>query len=48
MCDEDQALHWINRAPEARWDDRPKLAGSSFYQQGKTPNFTESEASEAF
>ena len=48
MGDEDQAIYWINQALEARWDDRPKLAGTSFFQQGKNPNFKAFEASEAF
>lgn len=46
--DENQAIHWINQALKARWDDRPKLAGTSFSQQGKNPNFKKFEASEAF
>ena len=48
MGNEKQAIHWINQALAARWDDRPKLAGRSFSQQGKNPNFKEFEASEAF
>ncbi|MCJ7591793.1 MAG: hypothetical protein MUO51_10640 [Woeseiaceae bacterium] len=48
MGDESQAIHWINKALKARWDDRPKLAGTSFFQQGKNPNFKAFEASEAF
>ncbi|MFT6047338.1 MAG: hypothetical protein ACI9WC_003052 [Arenicella sp.] len=48
MGNEKQAIHWINQALAARWDDRPKLAGLSFSQQGKNPNFMEFEASEAF
>ena len=48
MGDESQAMYWINQALMARWDDRPKLAGTSFFQQGKNPNFKAFEASEAF
>jgi tetratricopeptide (TPR) repeat protein len=48
MGDEERAIHWIDRALNARWDDRPKLAGTSFFQQGKNPNFKAFEASEAF
>jgi tetratricopeptide (TPR) repeat protein len=48
MGDEERAIHWINQALEARWDDRPKLAGTSFFQQGKNPNFHAFEGSEAF
>jgi len=39
MSDEERAIYWINQALNARWDDRPKLAGTSFFQQGKNPNF---------
>jgi hypothetical protein len=46
--DEERAIHWIYQALNARWDDRPKLAGTSFFQQGKNPNFKAFEASEAF
>ena len=46
--DEQQAMHWINQALTARWDDRPKLAGTSFFQQGKNPNFSAFENTEAF
>ena len=46
--DEERAIYWINQALNARWDDRPKLAGTSFFQQGKNPNFEAFEASEAF
>jgi tetratricopeptide (TPR) repeat protein len=46
--DEERAIYWINQALIARWDDRPKLAGTSFFQQGKNPNFEAFEASEAF
>jgi tetratricopeptide (TPR) repeat protein len=48
MNDEEQAIYWINQALNARWDDRPKLAGTSFFQSGKNPNFKAFEASEAF
>jgi tetratricopeptide (TPR) repeat protein len=48
MGDEERAIHWINQALKARWDDRPKLAGTSLFQQGKNPNFEAFEASEAF
>jgi|GEM_PF-665468 len=48
MGDEERAIHWINQALNARWDDRPKLAGTSFFQQGKNPNFQAFEANEAF
>jgi len=48
MGDEEGAIHWINQALNARWDDRPKLAGTSFFQQGKNPNFRAFEASESF
>jgi tetratricopeptide (TPR) repeat protein len=48
MGDEDQAIHRIDQALNARWDDRPKLAGTSFFQQGKNPNFKAFEASEEF
>jgi tetratricopeptide (TPR) repeat protein len=48
MGDEDRAIYWINQALEARWDDRPKLAGTFLFQQGKNPNFNAFEASEAF
>ena len=48
MGDEERAIHWINQALNARWDDRPKLAGTSFFQQGKNPNFKAFEANEAF
>ena len=48
MSDEERAIYWINQALNARWDDRPKLAGTSFFQQGKNPNFKAFEASEAF
>jgi tetratricopeptide (TPR) repeat protein len=39
MGDEERAIHWIDQALNARWDDRRKLAGTSFFQQGKNPNF---------
>lgn len=48
MGNEKQAIHWINKALKARWDDRPTLAGTSLFQQGKNPNFKAFEASEAF
>ena len=48
MGDEKRAIHWINQALKARWDDRPTLAGTSFFQQGKNPNFTAFETSKAF
>jgi tetratricopeptide (TPR) repeat protein len=48
MGDESQAIHWINQALKARWDDRPTLAGTSFFQPGKNPNFRAFEGSEAF
>ena len=40
MGNENQAIHWINQALTARWDDRPRLAGN--------PNFKSFQASEAF
>ena len=48
MGDEERAIHWIDQALNARWDDRPKLAGTSLFQRGKNPNFKAFEASEAF
>jgi hypothetical protein len=40
MGDENQAIHWINEALKARWDDRPTLTGNT--------NFKAFQASEAF
>jgi uncharacterized protein HemY len=39
MGDENQAINWINQALQARWNDRPTLASTRFFQEGKNPNF---------
>ncbi len=46
--DQSQAIHWINKSLKARWDDRPKLAGTSLFEQGKNPNFKAFESSKVF
>ncbi len=48
MGEKKQAIEWIERALAARWDDRPTLAGTSFFQQGKNPSFKSFETSEEF
>ena len=48
LGDEENAIAWINKSLSARWDDRPKLAGTSLFQQGKNPSFEAFETSESF
>jgi len=48
LGDEKNAIAWINKSLSARWDDRPKLAGTSLFQQGKNPSFKAFETSEDF
>jgi tetratricopeptide (TPR) repeat protein len=48
MGDQQQAIHWIKKSLNARWDDRPKLAGTSLFEQGKNPNFKAFESTEVF
>ncbi|WP_100640825.1 tetratricopeptide repeat protein [Alteromonas facilis] len=33
------AQHWLTKALDFRWDDKPKLSGHSLFQKGKNPYF---------
>lgn len=46
--DKQSALYWLKKALETRWDDRPKLAGRSLFQQGKNKHFATIENSDEF
>ena len=48
LGDEKNAIAWIERSLAARWDDRPTLAGTSLFTQGRNPNFSAFETSEVF
>ncbi|MFT5544158.1 MAG: hypothetical protein ACI96N_003377 [Arenicella sp.] len=48
LNDKKNSLIWLEKALAARWDDKPKLAGRSLFQQGKSEHFTNIENSNEF
>ncbi len=48
LGDEKNAIAWIEKSLAARWDDRPTLAGTSLFTQGKNPHFSAFEETEVF